>query len=104
LTSGFVSPARRPTLLETLQSFGPPWSNLIVGNRARALAPNLAILEGLFPSNQLDGYTNQVFSKYKKSPPLTTTVSVCSNPPPNPCGDVIYNFTASTQGAELIFS
>ena len=107
LTSGFLSTARRPALLDTLQGFGPPWSDLIVGNngvRARALAPNLAILAGIFPGNQLDGYTAQVFQRYINSPPLTTTANVCSNPPPLPCGPVTYNFTGSTAGGELVFS
>ena len=108
LTSGFLSTARRPTLLDTLQSFGPPWSNLIVGNggvRARALMPALAIPAGVFPSNQLDSYTAQVFTRYAGNPPLTTTVNVCSNPDPNgPCGPVTYNFTGSTAGGEFVFS
>ena len=43
LGGGFLPTARRPTLLNTLQSFGPPWSNLIVANRARAISPNHAI-------------------------------------------------------------
>ena len=106
LTSGFLSTARRPALLNTLQSFGPPWSNLIVGNgvRARALAPNLAIKAGLFPSNQLDNYTSQVFSTFVSSLPITTTVNVCSNPDPNFCETVTYNFTGSTVNGELVFS
>lgn len=109
LTSGFLSTARRPTLLATLQSFGPPWSDLIVGNgsggaRARALMPNLGIRGGFFPSNQLDNYTAQVFTRYASSPPLTTTVNVCSNPDPLPCGPVTYNFTGSTAGGEFVFS
>jgi len=106
LTSGFLSTARRPTLLNTLQGFGAPWSSLIVGNglRARALAPNLAIKANLFPSNQLDTYTSQVFSTYANAPPITTTVTVCSNPDPNFCEAVTYNFTGSTVNGELVFS
>ena len=106
LTSGFLSTARRPDLFNMLQSFGPPWSNLIVGNEvlARALAPNLAINANLFPQDQLDDYTNQVFSRFITSPPLTTTVSVCTNPEPFPCDPVTYNFTGSTSGGELVFS
>jgi hypothetical protein len=82
LTSGFLSTARRPDLLNTLQSFGSPWSGLIVGNgiRARALAPNLAIAGGFFPGNYLDGYTNQVFQRYTSSPPLTSTLSAAAIP------------------------
>jgi hypothetical protein len=107
LSSGFLSTARRPTLLDTLQSFGAPWSGLIVGNggvRARALMPNLGIRGGFFPSNQLDNYTAQVFTRYANSPPLTTTVNVCSNPDPLPCDPVTYNFTGSTAGGEFVFS
>jgi hypothetical protein len=106
LSSGFLSTASRPTLLNTLQNFGPPWSNLIVGNgvRVRALAPNLGIAAGLFPSDQLDNYTSQVFSTYASSLPIKTTVNVCSNPDPNFCDSVTYNFTGSTVNGELVFS
>jgi hypothetical protein len=110
LTSGFLSTARRPDLLNMLQSFGPPWSGLIVGNgiRARALAPNLGIAGGFFPSNYLDSYTNDVFLRYMSSPPLTSTLSAAANPAtvpncPNP-PTIIYNFTGSTAGGELVFS
>jgi hypothetical protein len=106
LGAGFVTTARRPTLLNTLQSFGPPWSNLIVANRARAISPNHAIhatippLNNLFPSNQLDGYIDQVFQKYMTSA-LTTTVSVsaCTS-----CPTETYNLTGSTATGELVFS
>jgi hypothetical protein len=107
LTSGFLSTARRPTLLDTLQGFGPPWSGLIVGNggvRARALMPNLGIKGGFFPADQLDSYTAQVFTRYMSSPPLTTTVNVCTQPPPGCAPTITYNFTGSTAGGEFVFS
>jgi Beta-1,3-glucanase len=106
LGNGFLTTARRPTLLNTLQSFGPPWSNLIVANRARAISPNHAIhatlapLNNLFPSNQLDGYINQVFQKYTTSF-LTTTVSVAACPS---CPTVTYNLSGSTATGEFVFS
>jgi hypothetical protein len=110
LTSGFLSTARRPDLLNMLQSFGSPWSNLIVGKgiRARALAPNLAIQGGFFPGNYLHSYINNVFLRYMSSPPLTASLSAaadpgsvpnCQNPP-----TITYNFTGSTAGGELVFS
>ena len=110
LTSGFLSTARRPTLFNTLQGFGPPWSNLIVGTgiRARAISPNHAIhatlppLNGLFPANQLDNYITQVFSKYLTSL-LTTTVSA-KRANCDACPTVTYNFTGSTAGGEFVFS
>lgn len=101
VTSGFLSTARRPNLFDALQSFGPPWSNLIVGNRVRAIAPNLAIGANLFPGNYLDDYINQVFQKYMSSPPLTATVSAALN---MNCPSVTYNYTGSTAGGELVFS
>lgn len=110
LTSGFLSTARRPDLLNTLQSFGAPWSGLIVGNgdRARALAPNLGIAGGFFPADFLDNYTNEIFSRYVTSPPLTSTLSARANPATVPdCPDpptVNYNLTGSTAGGELVFS
>jgi hypothetical protein len=107
LSSGLLSTAWRPTFLNTLQGFGAPWSGLIVGNggvRARALMPNLGIRGGFFPSDQLDNYTAQVFTRYTSSPPLTTTINVCSNPDPLPCEPVAYNFTGSTAGGEFVFS
>ena len=111
LTSGFLSTARRPDLLNMLESFGPPWSGLIVGNngiRARALAPNLAIQGGFFPGNFLDSYINDVFLRYASSPPLTASLSAAADPgsvpncqkPPT----ITYNFTGSTAGGELVFS
>jgi hypothetical protein len=107
LTSGFLSTARRPDLLNMLQSFGSPWSDLIVGNggvRARALMPALAIPAGVFPSTQLDSYTAQIFTRYASSPPLTTTVNVCTQPPPGCAPIATYNFTGSTAGGEFVFS
>jgi hypothetical protein len=107
LTAGFLSTARRPTLLDTLQSFGPPWSNLIVGTglRARALAPNIAIEANVFPQDQLDSYTDQVFTRYMSSPPLTATLTARANPVVFPnCPDITYNLTGSTSGGELLFS
>ena len=109
LTSGFLSTARRPDLFNALQGFGPPWSNLIVGNgiRARAISPNHGIhatippLNGIFPGNQLDGYINQVFQRYMASPPLTATVSAAHS---NDCPSVTYNFTGAAAGGELVFS
>src|SRR5262249_47279992 len=111
LTSGFLSTARRPDLLNMLESFGPPWSGLIVGNngiKARALAPNLAIQGGFFPGNFLDSYINDVFLRYASSPPLTASLSAAADPgsvpncqkPPT----ITYNFTGSTAGGELVFS
>jgi Beta-1,3-glucanase len=109
LTGGFLSSARRPALLNMLQGFGPPWSNLIVGSggaRARVISPNHAIhatlppLSGLFPANQLDSYITQVFQKYTTEQ-LTTTVNVsaCEG-----CASVTYNFIGINVGGELVFS
>ena len=111
LTAGFRSTARRPDLLNTLASFGSPWSGLIVGNggvRARALAPNIGIIAGVFPGTWLDTYIDQIFSRYLSSPPLTATLSAAADPNkvpncPNP-PTIIYNFTGSTAGGELVFS
>jgi len=81
LTSGFLSTARRPDLLNMLESFGPPWNGLIVGDdRDRALAPNLAIQGGFFPANYLDSYINSVFLRYASSPPLTASLSAAADP------------------------
>ena len=103
LSSGFRTEQRRPDLVNTFQSFGSPWSDLIVANRARIVAPNLGINAGLFPADQLDDYINQVFQKYVISPPLTTTVTVPTCPTTG-CSSVTYNFTGSTAGGEFVFS
>ena len=107
LSSGFRTQQRRPDLIDTLESFGPPWSNLVVADRARVISPNHAIhatippLNNLFPADQLDNYITSVFQRYLSSPPLTTTVNVsaCKG-----CPTVTYNFTGSTAGGELVFS
>jgi hypothetical protein len=109
-TAGFLSKARRAALFNTLNGFGPPWSNLILtakdGTDLRAVAPYHGIHGTLppfplFPADQLKDYTRQVFSKYMTAPPLTTTVSVseCDN-----CPTVTYNFKGSTSGGEFVFS
>ena len=107
LSGGFLSTVQRSTLLDTLKGFGDPWDGLIVGTGiaglgpARALAPNLGIMGGFFPANQLDQFTDQVFTTYMKSPPLTATVSAALN---DKCPSVTYHFTGLTSGGELVFS
>ena len=107
VSGGFLSTARRAALFDTLQGFGFPWSNLIVGGigrRARAISPNHAIhgtlLNTGFPANYLDQYINNVFSQYATSQ-VTATVSAAAC---DGCPTVIYNFTGSTAGGEFVFS
>jgi hypothetical protein len=112
LSAGFRTQQRRPDLLNKLLSFGPPWSNLIVANRARAISPNHAIhatippLNDLFPADQLDDYINQVFQRYMNAPPLTTTVTVpsCDPPQENCPTSSTYNFSGAVAGGEFVFS
>lgn len=69
LSAGFSATNARQTIFSALNTAGSPWSDLLVANASgtvlRAIAP---WHDATFPSDYLDDYIDDVYSKYQKTP------------------------------------
>lgn len=96
--AGFNTATARQNIMTALQKAPAPWRNLVIkgsGNvPVRAISPYNGMAYGTFPTNQLAGYINQVWHKYRK-PLMRTTTNA---------GGVTGNFVGVVQGNNLVFS
>ena len=100
LNSGFfVSPQ---VVLKGYQSFGTPWTGLVVSNDTgplRIIAPYHGIANMVFPSNELDSYIAQVWSFYASGSGNSITYThQCAASPQTFSGSVLNNNLVFSEG------
>jgi hypothetical protein len=97
--AGFTD--RRPPIMNAYASFGPPWNTLVLSNgggaRMRVVAPYHGIEMGVFPSNALQPYVDQVWSTYTSQQMMVT--HVCKQDGSKP-----HTFIGQVSGGNLVFT
>jgi len=100
--AGFARPGTRATIFSTMSSAGTPWDDLIVtkgGTQVRLLAQKHGIPLGLFPSDQLDSYIDNVYTTFAAGNRNGQTVTAKTN-----AGGVDATFTGQVTSDNLVFT